>query len=715
ARAWLLIYHLRFQPANTNWLSGQWEQAFRQALDAYPPDPYIEIAYFHSQTLPDELRRNADSLVPRFVCSFLILVSFSVLCSIVTIDGSLYVDWVLSKPLLSIAGVINACMGIASAMGMCVYLGVPYNDIVAVMPFLVVAVGTDNMFLMVAAVRRTSRALSVEDRMGECMADAAVSILITALTDAFSFTVGTITTIPAVQIFCIYTCLAISMTFIYQMTFFCALVSLFTKHEERGRHCVFMRETVPPRLHSSSLLSRVLWMGSRAHPMPEHSSNKKDVAGADFFRNWYAPLLVQPALRILAAVWYFVYVVISIIGCMNLREGLEPVNLLVEDSYAIPHYRILEKYFWQYGAPLQIVVNNAPDLRDPSERRRITAMTHTFASTKHSVGDEGVESWFEEMERFYNLHGVTIGSKDFYALAERFVFSSKNSPWIGDTVWGTEPNGTRVVTSFRFIIGMKEIATTSAQQEATRVFREVASRYPAYNITTFMPLWLFTDQYELVVPNTVQDVVVAVACMLLIAFLLIPEPSCAFWVAFTIASIDLGVLGFMTLWGVNLDAISMITIIMSVGFSVDYSAHIAYGYVVSTSDDPKTRIQEALGDLGWPVIQGGLSTILAVSVLADVPAYMIVTFFKTVVLAISIGLLHGILFLPVFLSIFVRGCCIIKSDHIGHHAVAPAMKAKQTPQVAPWMSPIEGDANLYAYQSSAFSPSIETSFHDKSH
>lgn len=48
-----------------------------------------------------------------------------------------------------------------------------------------------------------------------------------------------------------------------------------------------------------------------------------------------------------------------------------------------------------------------------------------------------------------------------------------------------------------------------------------------------------------------------------------------------------------------------------------------------------------------------MSTILAVSVLSDVPAYMIVTFFKTVFLAISIGFLHGLVFLPLMLSIFV--------------------------------------------------------------
>jgi predicted RND superfamily exporter protein len=101
----------------------------------------------------------------------------------------------------------------------------------------------------------------------------------------------------------------------------------------------------------------------------------------------------------------------------------------------------------------------------------------------------------------------------------------------------------------------------------------------------------------------------------------------------------------------------MITIIMSIGFSVDYSAHITYGYVCSNKETPREKIGEALGALGWPLTQGAISTILAVVVLADVPAYMIVTFFKTVFLAITLGLLHGLVFLPVTLAIFVRGFC----------------------------------------------------------
>jgi predicted RND superfamily exporter protein len=59
----------------------------------------------------------------------------------------------------------------------------------------------------------------------------------------------------------------------------------------------------------------------------------------------------------------------------------------------------------------------------------------------------------------------------------------------------------------------------------------------------------------------------------------------------------------MTWWNVNLDAISMITIIMSVGFSVDYSAHITFSFVVCDEIDPKRRMRVALATVAWPILQ----------------------------------------------------------------------------------------------------------------
>lgn len=63
---------------------------------------------------------------------------------------------------------------------------------------------------------------------------------------------------------------------------------------------------------------------------------------------------MHPIIRIISIIWYFIYLGFGLYGCMQIREGLEPVNLLVEDSYAIPHYKVLEKYFWHYGAHVQV-------------------------------------------------------------------------------------------------------------------------------------------------------------------------------------------------------------------------------------------------------------------------------------------------------------------------------------------------------------------------
>ena len=49
-----------------------------------------------------------------------------------------------------------------------------------------------------------------------------------------------------------------------------------------------------------------------------------------------------------------------------------------------------------------------------------------------------------------------------------------------------------------------------------------------------------------------QNIIIALLVMIVIALLLIPQPLCAFWVALACASIDFGVIGYMTLWGVNL-------------------------------------------------------------------------------------------------------------------------------------------------------------------
>ena len=172
---------------------------------------------------------------------------------------------------------------------------------------------------------------------------------------------------------------------------------------------------------------------------------------------------------------------------------------------------------------------------------------------------------------------------------------------------------------------------------------------------------------------SIQSISIAAGIMCIVSLIFIPNPVCSLWVAFSILSIEIGVIGYMTLWGVNLDSISMINLIMCIGFSVDFSAHISYAYMSAHGKSADERVRYCLHALGLPILQGGFSTILGVSTLYLAPSYIFVTFFKTNFLVIFFGMVHGIFLLPVLLSLFGPGsnCCGGSHAHVEPQEVKP--------------------------------------------
>uniref|UniRef100_A0A0K0F9Z7 SSD domain-containing protein n=1 Tax=Strongyloides venezuelensis TaxID=75913 RepID=A0A0K0F9Z7_STRVS len=668
AQSWLLLYHLKFFPENTSFLSGLWELKFQEEMLKFKPSNKLKLSIFHSQTLTNEIKRNGKSLMPKFAFALLLLVIFAVASSISYIEYGWSIDWTLSKPIPVLVGVLGAGMGIISSIGMLCGLGMVYNDIVGVMPFLVLAVGVDNTFLILSGVQRTSRIASSSNRISETLAETGVSMFITSSTNALSFFIGAITTMPAVFIFCIYTAIALIFTFIYGITIYVAVLSLFLDIERKGKHCMFLGPIYEIKgkkeYNDATLIQKLFLAGSPCIANITPKGEFPTQSGFTlFFKKYFGPILTDGYVRLFTLILYIGYIFISIYGCFDIKEGLEPVNLLVRDSYAVPHYRTYENYFLTYGQVLQIAIVNPPDLRYKENRNKIREIAQDFATSIHGAGNISIQLWMDEVEYFLDRE---IDEKEYnddlyYVYAMNHFLNNPTSRFSEDIRWVADSKGGMTIDAFRFLIGMKNIQTTTEQTKATAEMRQIASKYSEYNVTTFMPLWLFTDQFALVIPNTVQNISIALACMILIAVIFIPEPVCSVFVAFAIASVDIGVIGFMTLWGVNLDVISMITIIMSIGFSVDYSAHLTYGYVRSRKSSSSQKMIETVTALGLPLLQGAASTILAVVTLADTPAYMVQTFFKTVFLAITFGLLHGLVFLPVVLSIFIKPWCLTKN------------------------------------------------------
>ena len=96
------------------------------------------------------------------------------------------------------------------------------------------------------------------------------------------------------------------------------------------------------------------------------------------------------------------------------------------------------------------------------------------------------------------------------------------------------------------------------------------------------PSFWVIDQYSAILENTVGNVIVASTAMFIVSLLLIPFPLCSLWVTFYIASVIVGVMGFMAFWNVNLDCLAMINLVICIGFSFDFSGHISDASVSSS-------------------------------------------------------------------------------------------------------------------------------------
>merc|ERR1711963_9904 len=96
-------------------------------------------------------------------------------------------------------------------------------------------------------------------------------------------------------------------------------------------------------------------------------------------------------------------------------------------------------------------------------------------------------------------------------------------------------------------------------------------------------------------------------------------------------------------------------LIIAIGLCVDYFAHVTHRYLGEKGTKDQ-RMVATLTNIGPAVFNGGVSTFLAFILLASSKSHVFITFFKIFFLVVSFGIFHGIVFLPVLLSLVGPEC-----------------------------------------------------------
>ncbi|XP_033320041.1 patched domain-containing protein 3 isoform X2 [Bombus bifarius] len=643
-----LAYFLTADNARQDAIGAAWEEAFLETLRQVEENnvfKHIATARFASRTLELELEENTKTIVPYFSSTFILMALFSVVTCMMT-------DWVRSKPWLGLLGNVSAAMATVAAFGLCIYLGVDFIGLNLAAPFLMIGIGIDDTFVMLAAWRRTSIMKPVPERMAATLSEAAVSITITSLTDMISFFIGILSPFPSVQIFCIYSGFAVVFTFVFHLTFFTGCVAISGYCEQKNLHSVLCCKVQPLSKSSNrSWLYRALCSGGVDPDDPYNPIDNPEHGCMSWFRDYLAAALNCRPVKVIVILIFACYLAGALYGLTTLQEGLDRRKLSKNDSYSITFYDRQDYYFREFPYRIQVVVSGKYDYSDPVIQSQMENLTRSLEASKYiSSAPIYTESWLRSFLSYANNSATDVEIKDektFIKVLKDTWLSPKSSFSLDVKFDQAEEH----IIASRFLIQAVNVSGTNQEKDMVKELRRICAQ-SSLNASVFHPYFVFFDQFELVKPTSIQCMVFGALIMMFISFIFIPNVLCCLWVAFCIISIELGVAGYMALWDVNLDSISMINLIMCIGFSVDFTAHICYAYMSSKQKTAEDRVKESLYSLGLPIVQGATSTILGLIALVLAGTYIFMVFFKMVFLVIFIGAMHGMFLLPVLLSLF---------------------------------------------------------------
>lgn len=617
-----------------------------------------------------------------------------------------------SQHIEAIFAVFSPLMALFTCAGILWGIGFPYSNILTVVPFLVVTIGVDDAFLILAAWRHSNPTSDLATRIGETLARSGASVTVTSMTDVLCFAVGLFSNLPVVRLFSLYTAVALIIDFIYQMTFFAAVVvycarrqmrhtdkkQYYMQHDSKKIHhrvCQKVVQTNSNRVYSVGV-NITNYNSSNSNSPPKKSSRhwKKNQTALQQFINF----LHLPFTKFAVVAAFVVHIIVSSYLCTKANTNFDLENLYLKNSPMNAISRKMQRFILREAYIVYFGLFPMPNFADVFVRDKFDRLIEELETIpSFGMGPDGTVLWTKDFadavafwgeENDFWKQDKLLGAFREYEMDERFI----TTEILGD--------GIEVISGFFWLITYHNLNDFLDVQKLMQLRRSIIGKYATlFNVSSYNNLEKVPTESAASAPaNFIQTAVSAIILMTVLVYLFISDFYAVISVVISILSICLGTLAYLHLWDVNLDAVSLISMLMSVGFSVDYSAHICYHYFIQKNNgdtkagelyryltsiivglkmddkkssttlstdsisnfDTRARLLATFNGVGWPVIQAGLSTMLGMIPMTVVQAYVVAVFWKAVMLVTVLGMIHALILLPVMFLIFNDFKCYIK-------------------------------------------------------
>ena len=680
----------------------EWEKVFVDYMGKVAADPAnsdLRITYLTESSIELELARGSTADLVTIAISYLVMFLY------VSIALGKFTSWrrivVDTKFTLGVAGVLICIASVLVSVGIFSMAGIKTSLIIAeVIPFLVLAVGVDNIFIMVNTFEALDKSTPIVDRCAATMSEIGPSITLSATSESVAFLLGTIVTMPAVNSFAAYSAVAVFVDFLLQITCFLALVAIDARRKENNRAdcapCVKVKVDDPTseELADEGYLQRLVVQ-------------------------YYTPFLLHKVTRFFAVFGTLALLVVLASFIPQIEMGLDQSVALPQDSYLIPYF-VDQTELLEVGPPVYFVVRggNATALEGKTqlcysyrecledsvsniiaeEARRPTESYVSFSSASwmddflvwiNPVNTKCCRVYINDPTRFCQ-EDVEFGCRTCYRAGDFPEFGPEGEEFMFYLDWflkalpGTScafagaaaysdaivPDfGNVTVTASHFRTYHTVLATQAdfinSYQNALRISDRIMEALPGLDVFPYSLFYIYFEQYNDIVSMAFLVLSVALLAVFLVTALIMGSLVAALFVCIPVFMIVVGLCGVMALWNISLNAVSLVNLVMALGISVEFCAHIVRAYTTATGTR-RDRARIALNEIGASVFSGiTITKLLGVIVLAFAQSQIfVIYYFRMYITIVMLGFLHGLFFLPALLS-YVGPASVARPPVIG--------------------------------------------------
>jgi len=266
----------------------------------------------------------------------------------------------------------------------------------------------------------------------------------------------------------------------------------------------------------------------------------------------------------------------------------------------------------------------------------------------------------------------------FWAWLDQFLadaplggFYGSELVWVSNETVRSSTDIAQGITATRMRANYKASDKADEQVASMVTLRESIASVGAGTTFPYMFMYLYYEQYAIITHEALLNLGLALVAVFVICMVILANFGATILVIICVILVDVNILGLMHLWGLTIDSVAIINLVLAIGLSVDYSVHVAHAFL-QTPGTKQERVDKALEEMGTAVVHGAFSTFLAVLVLSTSKSYIFRIFFKQFFGICIFGAAHGLVFLPTLLSLV--GPAYVETGAV-HTAAAPSGKA----------------------------------------